>query len=239
MKITRFQNYKIFDSIVEKVHGWTPEDQLLSLFNTAISTKLIKNADILEVGSWCGRSAIALSSAAKLIDCKVYAVDLFPKKDDWYINPDNNASFKTNVDGESISGYTDQRVWPEAFRYLIDGYRYHRNEDLLKIFKKNIQSFKLSKYTIPFRGTLEEFLKKNKKQFRLIFLDGDHSYKGVKKEIRLLKKYLKKGGWICFDDAFTVYMGVNKAIREELLKDKKFSNFTQITRKMFIAQKIK
>ena len=106
MKITRFQNYKIFDSIVEKVHGWTPEDQLLSLFNTAISTKLIKNADILEVGSWCGRSAIALSSAAKLIDCKVYAVDLFPKKDDWYINPDNNASFKTNVDGESISGYT-------------------------------------------------------------------------------------------------------------------------------------
>ena len=239
MKIKTFNNYQLHEQIVEKVHGWTPADQLLSLFNIAISTNLIKNADILEVGAWCGRSSISLGFAAKNINCKVYAVDLFPNKNDWYLNDDGTASFQTEINQKQISGYTDQRVWSDAFKNLIDAYRFHKNYNLEKIFKKNLKTFKINEYVHSYRGTLIEFLRTNKKKFRVIFLDGDHSFKGVSQEIKFVKHLLKKGGWLCFDDAFTVYKGINQAIKSELLKDKNFSNFTQITRKMFIAQKIK
>ena len=152
MKIARFENYNLFKSIVDKVHGWSPEDQLLSLFNTAISTKLINNSDILEVGTWCGRSTISLASAAKYLNCKVHAIDLFPKKKDWYINPNKNASFKTKIKNELIYGYSDQQVWPKAFQYLIDGYKFHNNNDLLKIFTKNLKIFKVDKYVVPYKA---------------------------------------------------------------------------------------
>ena len=188
MKINSFTNYKLHDQIVEKVHGWSPADQLLALFNTAISTNLIKNADILEVGTWCGRSSISLAFAAKNISCKVHAIDLFPGKNDWYINDDGNASFQTKVNKKQISGYTDQRVWPDAFEYLIDGYKFHKNNDLEKIFKNNLKTFKIDQYVLPFKGTLKEFLKINKNKYRMIFLDGDHSFKGVSEEIKLVKK---------------------------------------------------
>ena len=38
------------------------------------------------------------------------------------------------------------------------------------------------------------------REFDLIFIDGDHSYKGVKNDFTRAKEYLKEGGFIVLDD---------------------------------------
>jgi len=52
------------EALVDNVHGWTPIDQLFTLYTlTWLSAEL--DGDVVEVGSWCGRSAVVLAAAAK------------------------------------------------------------------------------------------------------------------------------------------------------------------------------
>ena len=48
---------------------------------------------------------------------------------------------------------------------------------------------------------------------------------------------LSPGGWLCFDDAFTSYEGVNRAVRERVLQSDAFDLSMQLTRKLFVARK--
>jgi predicted O-methyltransferase YrrM len=68
------------EALVKNIHGWTPIDELYTLYNLVwLSTEL--DGDVVEVGSWCGRSAVVLAAAAKAAgSAKVYCVDLFPEK---------------------------------------------------------------------------------------------------------------------------------------------------------------
>lgn len=67
------------EKLVDGVPGWTPIDQLFSLFLLAYTADA--EGDILELGSWCGRSASALALAASLIgDVKVHCVNLFRRR---------------------------------------------------------------------------------------------------------------------------------------------------------------
>lgn len=84
------------EEAVKDIPGWSPIDQLLSLFTLALSSSHLQG-DILELGSWCGRSAVALGMAARLTgDTKVHCVDLFPEKTDWYQNADGTYSLYVN-----------------------------------------------------------------------------------------------------------------------------------------------
>ncbi|MEY4592782.1 MAG: hypothetical protein RIR18_1677, partial [Pseudomonadota bacterium] len=66
------------EEAVKSIPGWSPLDQLMALFTLAYSSSHLPG-DILELGSWCGRSAVALGMAAKLTGIgKVHCVDLFP-----------------------------------------------------------------------------------------------------------------------------------------------------------------
>lgn len=46
------------------------------------------------------------------------------------------------------------------------------------------------------------------REFDLIFIDGDHSYKGVKSDFTRGKKYLKEGGFLVLDDYERRHKGV-------------------------------
>ena len=72
---------------------------------------------------------------------------------------------------------------------------------------------------------INETLSKNftsKKLFDWIYIDGDHSYQGVKEDINLFKKLLKPKGYLVFNDYCKVNIrslgtfGVHKAVNEFL-----------------------
>jgi predicted O-methyltransferase YrrM len=226
------------EEAVKDVPGWSSLDQLLSLFTLALTSSHLKG-DILELGSWCGRSAIALSMAARLSgNTTIYCVDLFPEKNDWYQNPDGTYSFKITVDSRKVGAYGEQTVWAEP--YLRDIAPVYDNfSGTLQAFESAVAANKLSDYITTYKGDLLSFSENADKDLslRMAFIDGDHSYKAVANDIAIVEKYLIPGGWICFDDAFSSYEGVNEAIQKHIIESGNYSCFQQLTRKFFVAKR--
>jgi predicted O-methyltransferase YrrM len=225
------------ETLVAGVHGWSPIDQLFGLSMLAHTTSHLAG-DIVEVGSWFGRSAIALGTAVRDTHGKLHCVDLFPEQDDWFQNADGSYSFETKVNGQRHSGYREQTVWGRPFEEQMAPV-YAKTPSVLEGFRENIRSSGLESVVMPFRGTAATFVAQLPKSFRcrLIFLDGDHGYKAVREDIALLAPLLVPGGWFCFDDAFSSYEGVNRAITELVVDSPCFDLKRQITRKCFAARK--
>lgn len=231
------------EELVSDVPGWSPIDQLYSLFLLTY-TYPSKVTNIVELGSWCGRSSLALGFAVDLLmreqdtEACVHAVDLYPEKDDWYQNDDGSYSFCTKYDGKEQSAYTDQRVWQEPFDRDIKPV-YERFSGTWEAFNHFIETAQYNHIIKPFRGTFREFLRDSfKGTAQIVFLDGDHSYEAVSRDIECAYEILEPGGIIAFDDAFSYYDGVDQPIRELVIGSGRFRRAKQITRKCFIAQKV-
>ncbi|MGA7723580.1 MAG: class I SAM-dependent methyltransferase [Ignavibacteriaceae bacterium] len=223
---------------VKDIYGWSPIEQLYSLYMLELFTQNLEG-DIVEVGSWGGRSSIALALSAKDSGkSKVYAIDYFPNASDWAENEDGTYSFTLDLMNQIIPGHKQQTVWKEPFENSIQPF-YNEHPNLLEYFKANINRCRLSEFVKPFRGNSGMFLESVPKDFkcRLVFIDGEHSYSAVKTDVVNFKKYLIPGGIICFDDAFTTYDGVDAAINEMIIESGEFHSFRKLTRKLFIAIK--
>lgn len=228
----------LIEDAVRDVPGWSPLDQLFALFALAWSSADLPG-DVVELGSWCGRSAVALGLAAKMSGRgRVHCVDLFPDRDDWFRNPDGSWSFRVTIDGRTLTSYDEQTVWAEPFASDIAPL-YAKQERLRDVFTDTIRRARLEGEVASFRGDLEMFLAQVPAGFlcRLAFLDGHHGYRAVCRDIELVESCLVDGGWICFDDAFTSYEGVDRAIRERVLANPDFDRCQQLTRKLFVARR--
>ncbi len=225
------------ENLVATIPGWSPNDQLFALFNLVFLTRT--EGEIIELGTWCGRSASVLGLAAKLLGhTKVYCVDLFPAGEDWFKNADGTYSFSVEVEGRRYGAYEDQTVWAEPFERDIAPL-YEKYHGVLDVFLETIDKNELKDVVIPFKGTLDMFAQQAPKDFKckLAFVDGDHSYDAVCKDIANIERFLVPGGWICFDDAFSVYDGVNKAITDKIINSTQYDLCQQLTRKFFVARR--
>lgn len=234
---------KQIEDLVNDVPGWTPIDQLYSLFLLTYTFPR-KVTNIVELGSWCGRSSLALGFAVDLlgreegVDASVHAVDLYPAKDDWYQNDDGSYSFCAKYDGKEKSAYTDQRVWQEPFERDIRPV-YERFSGTWEAINYFIEAAQYDHIIKPYRGTFREFLTNSfKSTAQIVFLDGDHSYEAVCRDIECSYEILEPGGIVAFDDAFSYYDGVDQPIRELVIGSDRFRRAKQITRKCFIAQRV-
>lgn len=226
------------ENAVKDIPGWSPLDQLLSLFTLAFSSSHLQG-DILELGSWCGRSAVAIGMAARLTgNTRVHCVDLFPEKNDWFQNADGTYSFAVTVDGRKVGAYGEQTVWPEP--YLRDiAPVYERFSGTMEAFNSAISANGLAEWVKAFKGDLQSFTVRAAGDFalRMAFIDGDHGYAAVAEDISIVERYLVPGGWICFDDAFSSYDGVNEAIQKHVIDSGRYRCCQQLTRKFFVAQR--
>lgn len=226
------------DAAVKGVPGWSDLDQLYSLYMIGMLTSELPG-DIIEIGAWCGRSAVALGLAARTGGRgRVHCIDLFPGRGDWFANEDGTYSMRVNVDGKPITAYMDQRVWAEPFERTIRPV-YEKHENVLEIFRETMASAGLQQVVQPFRGTVEQFFASMPGDFRcrMAVIDGDHGYEGVSSDIRNVLSRLVPGGWLCLDDAFSTYDGIDRAVRELVIGNPEFDVNQQLTRKFFVARK--
>src|SRR3989442_4465461 len=201
------------EEAVKDIPGWSPIDQLYTLFNLTYLTADLQG-DIVEIGCWCGRSTSVLGTASRLVgNTLIYCVDLFPEKNDWKKNEDGSYSFEVQIGNSKYSGYRDQTVWREPFERDIAPI-YEKCESLYDLFMQSISKNGLKDIVEVFRGNSRMFRDSLDPNFKckLVFIDGDHSYDAVCQDIKNIEPYLVKGGWISFDDAFSHYDGVNRAI---------------------------
>jgi len=91
------------------------------------------------------------------------------------------------------------------------------NRDTWAEFKKNTASF--SDYVIPVRGfstAVVEQVRKIAPSLDLLFIDGDHSYEGVKADWEAYKDFLKPGSIVVFHD-YGWAEGVKRVVCEDVM----------------------
>jgi hypothetical protein len=222
---------------VRDVPGWSPIDQLFAL-NLLVSTSANLAGDVLEVGSWCGRSAIALALGAAVTDHpRVHCIDLFPARSDWFRNDDGSYSMRVDLGDRYVDAYHEQTVWAEPFERDIAPV-YERYESVHDAFLEHTRRAGVGNIVLPFKGCLSDFLRQQGGKFRcrMAFLDGHHSYRGVMEDIDAISPHMVTGGWLCFDDAFSGYEGVDRAIGECVMNNSRYDFTCQLTRKLFVAR---
>ena len=131
------------ENMVSDIPGFTPVDQLYTLFNLVFTTSNLEG-DIVEIGSWCGRSSAVLALAAQVTgNTSLYCFDLFPQKNDWWKNDDNTYSFQVKVGNVELGAYQDQKVWEKPFMDEIMPI-YEKYESIYEFFQNNISRLGLS-----------------------------------------------------------------------------------------------
>jgi predicted O-methyltransferase YrrM len=226
------------EELVSNIPGWSPIDQLYSIFLLVYANSHIEG-NIIEIGSWCGRSSAVLGIAAQMTEIKkIICIDLFPNKNDWIQNPDGTYSLIVKFNNSECAAYTEQTVWKEPFENAILPV-YEKNESLFILFSENMSRLGLEDIITPLRGNssvLEHNLDDSFK-CKFAFIDGDHGYEAVCKDIQNVERYLVPGAWICFDDAFSSYEGVSRAIQDMIINNPEYVFGQQMTRKFFVARK--
>lgn len=135
-----------------------------------------------ELGVWKGRTFKHLLS--KLPNLKLIGVDLYAPQ------PDNEGPEKW-VEGENGHEWDHDRYYNDIVQFCesVNGrgimYRMYTHEAALKVEDESLD---------------------------FIFIDADHSYEGVKKDLTDWIPKVKKGGYICGHDID--WEGVNKALVE-------------------------
>lgn len=225
------------EHLVADVHGWSPIDELYTLSLLAYATAHLPG-DLVEVGSWLGRSAVVLAAAARETHGVVHCIDPFPERNDWRQNADGSYSFEVEIAGRRQGGYQEQTVWSAPFEQQIAPV-YAERASVFELFLENIRTRGLEEVVQAHRGTTLTFVEQAPPWFqcRLVFLDGDHGCQAMRHDIARLAPLLVPGGWICFDDAFSSYEGVDRAIRELVIESTAFDVKRQMTRKCFVARK--
>lgn len=114
--------------------------------------------------------------------------------------------------------------------------------DIFDIFTTNILTQKLSEHVISIKSSSEKAVQmwneKIKKPVRLLFIDGDHSYEGVKKDFELWSGLVIEGGIIGFHDYTSKgYPGVTRFVDELLAHTSSYDDVIQANTLKLIQKK--
>jgi predicted O-methyltransferase YrrM len=156
------------------IKGFLDEDEADRLFSLALSASNI--GPCLEIGSYCGKSAIYVGTACK-----------------------ENKSILFSLDHHA--GSEEQQPGQEYFDPdLLD--KETGKIDTLRLFRKTIEDFNLENTVIPVIGRSEVVGRVWQTPLSLIFIDGSHSYESVLNDYKIWSKHLIVGGYLLFHDIF-------------------------------------
>ncbi len=170
-------------SEVESVHGYLGEGavRFLSLLAAYPTAK----GEILEIGTFKGKSTIVLAKASRLAGSGiVHAVDPMIAPSETDPDLDEGSSF------------------PE--------------------FEENIKAHGVGESIKLHQMRSEELAATWDKPLRLLWIDGDHTYKGAKLDFDCFKKHLSDGAIVAIDDVLHEFEGGLRVFVEDILLSPEF-----------------
>ena len=171
--------HREFEEIEKNIEGRICHSSIILL---KILTNFVKIEDYLEIGVHNGGSMSLLISNNN--SKNLYGIDLF--EDIYNIN----------------KHYNEEKF--NKYQYFkkdnINKIKTSKNLDKIKNKYKNNCNIVLIKGNSFFNKTQENFENVLINMIDLLFIDGDHTLDGVKNDFERYSKYVKKNGFIIFDD---------------------------------------
>ena len=159
---------------MNKIKGFLDPIEGEALYSFA--KEFTKDGNALEIGSYCGKSAVYIGSAVKENNQKLYSIDHHKGSEEQqpgeeYFDPD-----LINTEGNGI--------------------------DTLPFFLKTIKDSYLEGYVIPIVSSSEEAYKDLKMSFNMIFIDGGHSEEAAQTDYKLWSNKINPEGLLAIHDVF-------------------------------------
>ena len=163
----------MIDSEIDKLKGFMPQHEGIAL--TKWSEKFSSIGPIMEIGSYCGKSAIYLSKGAILNDQLVYTID-------HHFGSEEHQIKEEYFDSE-IFDYKNQRV------------------NTLPLLIKNINKIQV-KNIVPIVSNSVDIASKWDAKLGMVFIDGGHSFKADNNDYVSWSTKIKKNGALVIHDIF-------------------------------------
>ena len=176
--------------------------------------------DIVEIGAYCGRSTVVLADVARDLGCKVVVIDLFPAKLDW------ERGYTVTTDGRELA------LYPHGIEECAKhGVELARREIAVNQFAEFLQAIEGSGFRDEVHVARDEawaFLTSFPTlKIRAAFIDGDHSYEAVVRDIRAVHKNLSPDAIVVLDDYD--FPGVARAIADMLTPANGYTRIPGVT----------
>ncbi len=166
---------QIDKSKVAEIKGFLDDREADHLYSLALTAS--EKGPCLEIGSYCGKSAIYIGSACKSNGAVLFSID-------------HHCGSEEQQPGED---YFD----PD----LLD--RETGKIDTLRLFRKTISDFHLEDAVIPVIGRSEIVGQAWQTSLSFVFIDGSHAYDSVLADYQIWSKYVIAGGYLVFHDIFS------------------------------------
>ncbi|MEK7433802.1 MAG: class I SAM-dependent methyltransferase [Cyanobacteriota bacterium] len=164
--------YSEVEQKIKEVEGYLVEGEDRVLFEKA--KNLPDYSTIIEIGSFKGKSSVAMGYACEGTNKLIYCID------------------------------------PWIAETYFEGTK-HEKEDIYNIFLKNRNDNNLQDYLIDIKDystvIMPNWKEIYKKPADLVFIDGDHSFKGVTNDFIVAYPHVKEGGMMIFQDVATYFEG--------------------------------
>ena len=159
---------------INKIKGFLDPQEGEALYSYA--KEFTKIGSALEIGSYCGKSAVYIGSAVKENNQKLFSVD-------------------------HHKGSEEQQPGEEFFDPdLVDASG--NGIDTLPHFLETIRSSGLENFVIPIIASSKEAHEDIKIDFNMVFIDGGHSEEAAQIDYSLWSKRLHPGGLLAIHDVF-------------------------------------
>ena len=165
---------KIDKTKIDKIKGFLDERESARLYELTLEAS--KKGPCLEVGSYCGKSAVYIGSACKENNAVLFSLD-------------HHRGSEEQQPGQE---YFDHDLLDEQTGLI----------DTMPFFRRTLLDFGLEDTVIPIIGHSETVGRAWQIPLNLIFIDGSHAYESVLKDYQVWSKHLMPDGYLVFHDIF-------------------------------------
>jgi predicted O-methyltransferase YrrM len=159
--------------VAQAAKGFMPDDEGIALFEAGLIAA--PRGPLLEIGSYCGKSAIYLGAAAKEADSVLYSVD-------------HHRGSEENQPGEE---FHDPDLLDDEGRV-----------DSLPWFRSTIEEAGLTKWVVGVVGVSKTVARTWATPLALLFIDGGHSQAAADSDLDLWAPKLMPEGLLAIHDVF-------------------------------------
>ena len=158
----------------DSIKGFIDEKEGEALYEYAL--KYSEKGNCLEIGSYCGKSALYIGSAVKKNSRLLYSIDHHQGSEEQQPGEEYHDPDLINISGDGIN--------------------------TLPFFIETLERSELKETVIPIISSSEEAFKDLDGPFSMIFIDGGHSKEAAIADYTLWSSKLIKGGLLAIHDVF-------------------------------------